>query len=98
MAGSHTGSRGSSARNGMRLWEPIRVNQSKIDSGRTRGEMPALCRRFAAPSFLLWRYCHIVGTEGKLLWLQGVVLLLQRRIRLARRSMPVLSEQVSSRA
>jgi len=61
--------------------------------------MSALQRRFAAPTFLLRRYCRILDTARKLLWRNGVMLwLLQRRAGLARQSMPVLNQQIDSRA
>ncbi len=60
--------------------------------------MPALCRRVAASTCLLRRYNRCHASAPKLLWRERGMLLLQRRIGLARRNVPVLSEQVGPHA
>jgi hypothetical protein len=62
--------------------------------------MSALHRRIAPWAFLLRRHGGIFGTARMLLlWWEGtMLLLLQRRAGLARRSMPVRSGQIGTRA
>jgi len=102
MASRHNGPRGNPARDGLRLRESVSpVNGGEIwpRGRRTCREMSALHRRIEAPTFLLRRCCRIFGTARKLLWCKGVVLLLlQRRAKLAGQPMPVLSEQIGPRA
>lgn len=101
MAGRHTGPRGDSARDGVRLRESFAaINDGEVlpRRGRAAREVSALRCPITDAAFLLWRHRRIFGTAGKLLRCNGgILLLLHRRLGLARETVPVLSEPFCSR-